>query len=330
LTARKGSFLLEHARKFVITDYGFPSLAIERKVIEGAGGELAAFQCKTEEEVINAAKGANVLIVQWAPITRAVIRSLSECKVIVRYGIGTDNVDLEAARDHGIPVCNVPDYCIDEVADHTFALAMSLARQLPMIDQAVRQCVWKTVPPRPMLASRQMTFVTIGYGRIARAVLERARASKLQLAACDPYLSAGSPVADGVQIMNIEETFRSGDIISLHLPLTKNSHHLVGADAFNKMKATAILINTSRGGLIDTVALADALQRGKIAGAALDVFEQEPLPKDHPLRNSPNALFTSHVAWYSELSVPELQRMAAEEAVRAVKGEAPQNPVVPI
>jgi D-3-phosphoglycerate dehydrogenase len=250
--------------------------------------------------------------------------------VIVRYGIGTDNVDLEAARDHRIPVCNVPDYCIDEVADHTFALAMSLARQLPMIDQAVRQYVWKTVPPRPMLASRQMTFVTIGYGRIARAVLERARASKLQLAACDPYLSAGSPVADGVQIMNIEETFRSGDIISLHLPLTKNSHHLVGADAFNKMKATAILINTSRGGLIDTVALADALQRGKIAGAALDVFEQEPLPKDHPLRNSPNALFTSHVAWYSELSVPELQRMAAEEAVRAVKGEAPQNPVVPI
>ncbi len=313
------------APKFVITDYGFPTITIEREIIETAGGQLAAFQCKTEEEVIAAAKEADAILVQWAPLTQAVLQQLQHCKVIVRYGIGIDNIDLDAARSRGIMVCNVPDYCIDEVADHTFALAMSLARQLPTIDPLVRQGVWKIVPPRPMPASRQMTFVTIGCGRIARAVLDRARACKFHLATYDPYLPAGTKLPPDVQILDMDEALKTGDIVSLHLPLTEATRHLLNRKALSKMKPTSLLLNTSRGGLVNTVELAAALNRGQIAGAALDVFEQEPLDAAHPLMKCTNVLLTSHVSWYSELSQPQLQRMAADEAVRAVKDEPVRN-----
>jgi D-3-phosphoglycerate dehydrogenase len=267
------------------------------------------------------------LIVQWAPITQSVIRNLSTCKVIVRYGIGIDNIDLAAARSHGIAVCNVPNYCIDEVADHTFALAMSLSRQLPQIDRQVRQGVWKIVPPRPMLASRQMTFVTIGCGRIARAVLKRARECKFNLATCDPYLPAGTELPEDIRNLDMNTALKTADILSLHLPLSKDTHHIMNAATFSKMRPTSLLVNTARGGLVDTIALASALENGQIAAAALDVFEREPLQEIHPLRKCVNAVLTSHVSWYSELSAQELQRMAAEEAVRAIHGEPLQNRV---
>jgi D-3-phosphoglycerate dehydrogenase len=202
---------------------------------------------------------------------------------------------------------------------------MSLARQIPMIDRLVRQGVWKIVPPQPMLASRQMTFVTIGYGRIARAVLERARACKFDLAMCDPYLPAHAELPRGIRTLDMEKALRTADILSLHLPLTENTRHLMNAEAFSKMKPTSLLLNTARGGLVDTVALADALDHAQIAGAGIDVFEQEPLADDHSLRRCPNALLTSHVAWYSQLSAPELQQLAAEEAVRALSGKALHN-----
>lgn len=319
---------MSYAPKFVITDHGFPTVALERQVIQDAGGELASFQCKREEDVIEVAKDADALLVQFAPITRAVIQNLPVCRVIVRYGIGMDNIDLEAARKRGIVVCNVPDYCIDEVADHTFALAMSLARQIPAIDYQVRKGVWKIVPPRRMLASRQMTFVTIGFGRIARSVLERARGFKFNLAICDPYLPSNANLPDGIQSLAIDQALKNADILSLHLPLSKQTHHFMNAASFSTMKANALLVNTARGGLVDTIALAGALNRAQIAGAALDVFEKEPLDEDHPLRKCANALLTSHVAWYSESSVPELQRMAAEEAVRAIRMEPLRNRVV--
>lgn len=312
----------------VITDSGFPSLDIEREIIKSAGSKMVAFQCKTEADVIAAAGGANALIVQWAPITRAVIQTLSVCNVIVRYGIGTDNVDLVAARDHGIPVCNIPDYCVDEVADHTFAMAMSLVRQIQAIDHSVRQNVWKIVPPRPMLASRQMRFVTLGYGRIAREVLQRARACKFDVAACDPYLPTSADIPGYVQRIGMQEALESADLLSLHVPLTDGTFHLINAQSLHTMKDTSILLNTARGGLVDTIALAEALCRGQIGGAGLDVFEKEPLEANHPLRKSPNVLLTSHVAWYSEMSVPELQRRAAQEAVRALTGEPLQHRIM--
>jgi D-3-phosphoglycerate dehydrogenase len=314
--------------RIVITDHGFPNAAIEQQLFEAAGFELNTFQCKTEQQVIESVQNADAVLVQFAPITRAVIAQLTRCKVIVRYGVGVDNVDIEAARASGIIVCNVPNYCIDEVADHTFALAMALTRQILAIDGQVKQNVWSHTPPRPMFASKQMRFVTIGFGRVGRALLERAKACKFSVATCDPYLATNMDLPMGVLNLSMEEALATADILSLHVPLTESTRHLMNADTLSSLKPTAILINTARGGLVDGIALAESLNRGGLAGAGLDVFEQEPLPANHPLRKCANVLLTSHVAWYSETSGTELQRMAAEEVVRALCDQPLQSRIV--
>jgi D-3-phosphoglycerate dehydrogenase len=319
---------LKDPQRFVITDYGFPDVTIEQQIIESAGGELRKFQCKTEQDVIAAAKNSDAILVQFAPITSSVIDQLDRCKVIVRYGVGTDNVDLDAARSRGIIVCNVPHYCIDEVADHTFALAMALTRQIPIIDHEVRGGFWSISPRRSMPASRQMTFITIGFGRIARGVLERAHACKFNIATCDPYLPVNTELPTSIKLLSMEQALATADILSLHVPLTAATHHMFNASTLSVLKPTSVLINTARGGLVDTIALADALNNGRLGGAGLDVFEQEPLPNTHPLLKCPNVLLTSHVAWYSESSGKELQRMAAEEAVRALIGQPLQSRLV--
>jgi D-3-phosphoglycerate dehydrogenase / 2-oxoglutarate reductase len=319
---------LKETLRVVITDYGFPNVAAEQKIVEFAGGELGTFQCKTEQDVIEAARNSDAVLVQFAPITRAVIECLTRCKVIVRYGVGLDNVDVEAARARGIIVCNIPNYCIDEVADHTFALAMALARQIPAIDGLVRRKFWSNTPPLPMFASRQMTFVTIGFGRIARAVLERAQACKFNIATCDPYLPANVELPLGARNLSMDQALATADILSLHVPLTEATYHMMNATTLSSLKPTSFLINTARGGLVDGIALADALDKGQLAGAGLDVFEQEPLPDNHPLRTCANIILTSHVAWYSELSGSELQKMAAEEAIRALCDQPLQSRVV--
>jgi len=309
------------------TDHGFPSVETERSLIEAAGGQLEVAQCKTADEVIAASSTADALIVQWAPITAEVIASLDACKGIVRLGIGVDNVDLDAARQRGIPVCNVPDYCVDEVADHSVALALSLARQLHQLDQRVRSGTWRITPDAPMPAFRSMTFVTVGLGRIAQGVLDRARPFGFRLAAYDPHVSDDIFERAGVDRLDLGALFAEADIVSLHCPLTPETAHLVNTERLAQMKPTAILVNTARGGLINTHALAKALQSGEIASAGLDVFEPEPLDNDHPLRSCPNVLLTSHVSWYSEQSVPMLQRKAAEEAVRMITGQPLLHPV---
>jgi D-3-phosphoglycerate dehydrogenase / 2-oxoglutarate reductase len=319
---------LKEALRVAITDYGFPDVAVERSIIEAAGGELRTFQCKTELEVIEAAKNFDAILVQFAPISRAVIEQLTRCKVIVRYGVGIDNVDLGAASSRGIIVCNVPHYCIDEVADHTFALAMALARQIPDIDRQVRSGFWSNAPQRPMPASRQMSFVTVGFGRIARAVLERALACKFKIAICDSYLPANVELPMGILNLSMEQALATADILSLHAPLNEATRHMMNAQTLSSLKPTSLLVNTARGGLVDSLALANALDNGHLAGAGLDVFEQEPLPRDHPLFNCANVLLTSHVAWYSETSGVELQRMAAEEAVRALRGQPLESRLV--
>lgn len=314
--------------RVVVTDYGFPDVKFERQIAESAGAAFEAFQCKTEEQMIAAAKDADAVLVQFAPMTRAVISALSRCRVIVRYGVGIDNVDIEAARERGIIVCNVPNYCIDEVADHTFALAMCLTRQLASIDAEIRRNEWNNTPVRSMPASRQMTFVTLGFGRIARAVLDRAAACKFKVATCDPYLPEGTAASLGIANLSLDEALATADVLSLHVPLNEASRHTINERTLALLKPTCVLINTARGGLVDGVALADALNKGVLAGAGLDVFEKEPLPLDHPLRSSKNVLLTSHVAWYSEMSGGELQKMAAEEAIRALRGEPLQSRIV--
>ncbi|MFZ9683550.1 MAG: C-terminal binding protein, partial [Cephaloticoccus sp.] len=313
--------------RVVITDHGFPNLRHEEDFITAAGGELVVAQCKTPDEVLAAAKDADALLVQWAPVNAAVIAALTRCKVIVRYGIGYDNVDIAAAKARGIPVCNVPDYGVHEVAEHAVSMAVALARHLPALDARLRAGTWKITPDRPMPSLREMTFATAGFGRIARSAHHMIRGFGGKRIAYDPFVPADVMAMEGVEKVEIGDLFTRADIVSLHLPLTAETRHFVNAERLAEMKPTAIIVNTARGPLIDTAALAAALQSDQIAGAGLDVFEAEPLPADHPLRAAPRALLTSHVAWYSESSIPRLQRLAAEETARGLKGEPLKNQV---
>lgn len=313
--------------RVVVTDHGFPNLRHEQAALDAIGAELVVAQCKTAEDVIAAARDADALLVQWAPINAAVIAALTRCKVIVRYGIGVDNVDLAAAKARGIPVCNVPDYGVHEVAEHAVSLALALVRQLPQIDQRFRAGTWKITPDRPMLSLRTATFATAGFGRIARTAHGMMRGFGCKLIAFDPFVPAEAMAKEGVEKVELDQLFARADILSLHSPLTPETKHLVNARTLGQMKKTAIVVNTARGPLIDTVALAAALRDGTVGGAGLDVFEKEPLEADHPLRSAPNALITSHVAWYSESSIPRLQQLAGEEVVRGLRGEALKNVV---
>jgi D-3-phosphoglycerate dehydrogenase len=309
----------------VITDHGFPNLRHEESILGAAGIRLTVAQCKTTAEVGAAARGADALLVQWAPVDAGVIAGLDQCKIIVRYGIGYDNVDIAAARARGIPVCNVPDYGVHEVAEHAVALALALARQLPQIDARLRRGTWKIVPDRPMPSLREMTFATAGFGRIARTAHTMMRGFDCKRIAYDPFVSMDVMAMEGVEKVELDDLFTRADLLSLHLPLTAETKHFVNATRLGAMKQTAIIVNTARGPLIDTAALARALHDGVVAGAGIDVYEQEPLPTEHPLRSAPGALLTSHVAWYSESSIPCLQRLAAEELVRGLRGEPLKN-----
>lgn len=313
--------------RVVVTDYGFPDVEAERRIVASVGAEFAAAQCKTPEQVIATAAEADGLLVQWAPITREVISKLHRCRVIVRYGVGVDNIDLTAAKDRGIAVCNVPDYCMNEVADHTMALALALVRQLPIVDRRLRSGTWKIVPVSPMPACREMTFATAGFGRTAQAVLRRAREFGFRRAAYDPYVTDQVLESEGVRRLSLEELFSQSDVLSLHCPLTTETRHFINMDRLRSMKKTAILVNTARGELVDTYALAEALEEKVIAYAGLDVFDPEPLPDRHPIVQCQNALLTSHVAWFSESSLPTLRKLAAEEVVRGIRGEPLRNKV---
>jgi D-3-phosphoglycerate dehydrogenase len=311
--------------KVIVTDHGFPHVEQEERLAREAGADFGVVQCKTEDEVIASCRDADALLVQWAPITAKVAAALNNCKVIVRYGIGVDNVDLKATAEKGIAVCNIPDYCLDEVADHSLSMALALARQLPQTDARLRAGDWKFTPPRTFPALRDVTFATAGLGRIARTVLERAKAFGFKLAAFDPYVDASVFEKLGVRRLSKENFFREAGIVSLHLPLSPETKHFVGKAQLVELGKEGILINTARGGLIDTLALAEALTNETIFGAGIDVFEKEPLPSDHPLRKAPNAILTSHTAWYSGGSIPVLQRKTIEEAIRGLRGEPLQN-----
>jgi D-3-phosphoglycerate dehydrogenase / 2-oxoglutarate reductase len=313
--------------KVVISDCNFSSFSEEQTVCDRSGHDLLIHQCKTHEELIAKTSMAEALLVQYAPITEDVLANLKNCKVIVRYGIGLDNIDLAGARKYRIPVCNVPDYGIDEVADHACALALALLRQLSFFDGSIRKGLWPAVAPTPILSCRNMLFAVAGAGRIGRATLERMRAFGFRLGAFDPFVSEKYLDAMGVEKLSIDDLFTKSDILSLHLPLTPETLHLVNDTRLRSMKKHAILVNTSRGGLIDTVALAHALDKGVIGNAGIDVFENEPLEKNHPLRNCKNVLLTPHIAYYSAASIVRLQRFAAEEVERALAGKPLRCPV---
>jgi D-3-phosphoglycerate dehydrogenase / 2-oxoglutarate reductase len=266
--------------------------------------------------------GAQVAFVNFAPITEEVLAALAPGAVVVRYGIGYDNVDVDAARRIGVSVANVPDYGTATVADHAVACLLALLRRLPAYDRAIRADGWVTptgLGSLPGLAST--TVGLVGIGSIGLAVESRLRPFGITVLAHDPYADRDEPAARGVRLVDLPELLASSHAVSLHAPLVPATQHLIDAAALGRMRPGAVLVNTSRGGLVDPDALADALASGQVAAAALDVFEPEPLPLDSRLREFPQVLFTPHAAFFSDDSVAALQRLAAEEAARALAGE---------
>jgi D-3-phosphoglycerate dehydrogenase len=309
--------------KIVITDSNFVSDEPERAVLESAGlSLLSRYQCKTEDELIEAGREADAVLVQFAPVTRRVIEAWPACKLIVRYGIGYDNIDVRAAEDAGIAVCNVPSYCLDEVADHTCALLLAGLRKILAFDRSIRKGDWNVEKvARPMPRFSDSVLGLVGFGRIGARVAERMKPFGFQIMAYDPYLSEERAEQVGITKADTLELLLSrADAVCLHSPLTEETTHIINETSLKVMKPTAWLVNTSRGALIDTHALAIALRCGTIGGAAIDVFEQEPLPADHPLRECENVILTPHAAYYSDSALLALQTQAAEEIVRFARG----------
>jgi len=307
--------------KVAVTDWGFPDLHQEKEILEAIGCVIVDGQCKTPAEVAELVRDADAVLTQWAPVTAEAIEAMEKCRVIVRYGIGVDNVDLEAAKKKGIPVANVPDYAIDEVADHALSLMLSIVRKIPQIAQQVRAGKWDIAPCRPIIGLTGRTIGVAGFGNIAKAVVRRAQGFGMKAIGYDPFVPDSVFEAYGAERVGWDELLERSDVISVHMPLTPQTKHSFNKDAFRKMKPTSYLINTSRGGTVDTDALVDALKAGEIAGAALDVLEVEPIAKDHPLLAMDNCIVTSHCAWYSESSMLRLQEFAALEVKRRLTGE---------
>lgn len=310
-----------------ITDYVFPSLEPEQRVLTPLGVELRPAQCKSEEEIIELTRGADAVLNCYAKMTARVIDNLHRCKIIARYGIGVDNVDLAAATKAGILVTNVPDYCIDEVSDHALALLLALARRIAVADGAVKAGAWDVVAHAGIRRLRGQTLGLIGFGRIAKALASKVQALGMKVLVYDPYVEAVAIAHHGAEAASFDRILTDTDAISIHVPLSEETRNLFGERELARMKPTAFLINTSRGGIVDERALATALKENRLGGAALDVLAVEPPPHDHPLRQAPNMILTPHLAFYSRESVMELQTKAAEEVARALRGEPPRSPI---
>jgi len=316
----------------VLTDHVFPDedAVIEQKVLEAAGARLEIHECRDEDRLIEITRHADGLLVERALITRRVIAGMERCQVIARYGVGYDCIDVPAATEAGIIVCNVPDYCVPEVADHTMALLLDLARSTIKLDAEVRRGIWDVYSGgKTNRRIEGQVLGMIGSGRIGRAVAKRALAFGLRLLVFDPYVDAETISSFGGTKVDLEELLRTADFVTLHVPLTAETRHLLSADRIRLMKPTAYVINTARGGLIDQKALTEALQEGRLAGAALDVLEQEPPSPDDPILKLPNVILNPHAAFYSKGASEDLHRMAAEEVARVLQGKMPKSVVNP-
>ncbi len=307
-----------------VTDHVFPHLDVERELLERAGFELRFDgNARSVDEVRAATAGAVGVLNCYAPMPAEVIRSLNRCRVIARYGIGIDTIDLAAATARGIVVTNVPDYCIDEVSDHALALILSLVRGVVRLDRSVRTGMWSPAEARPLHRIPGRTLGLVGFGRIARRVAVKAAALGFRIVATDPFVPAQAMQDAGVEPRELDALLAESDVVSLHAPLTDASRYLIGARELTLMKTGAILVNTSRGALVDSAALRDALAAGSLGGAGLDVLEIEPPDPDDPLLQRPDVVFTPHASFYSEESIAELQRKAAEQIVAALAGDRP-------
>lgn len=312
--------------RVAITGHSFPDLDIEREVL-GHRLSIADTGARDGAELAETLDRAVAVINQSADLTSAVIAGLTDCRVIVEYGIGVDRIDVEAATRKGIQVCNVPDYCIEEVSTHALALVLSFERQVPQMMQALKAGSWEPPSSRSVRRFAGRRLGLVGMGRIARRFCELARPLGVGIAAFDPHKNPEAFGAAGIEPMSLDELLSTSDYISIHCPLTPQTRGLIGADQLAAMKPDAVLINVSRGKVVQERALIDALRSGTIRGAALDVFEDEPLDATSPLLALPNVVVSPHIAWLSLEAEQQLKREAAEEVLRVLSGKAPKSPV---
>lgn len=312
--------------KVVLTDYVWESLDVENKILEGLA-ELVPLQTKKPDEFLAQAADCDALLNTYAgPITAEAMAKMPKCRIIARYGIGVDTIDLEAATAAGIIVTNNPTYCIEEVAEHTMALLLACARKVAFYDRLVRGGTWAVPPGKPLFRLAGRTLGLIGFGNIARQVAVRAASFGMRVLYADPFVKEGQFGEPGKKT-ELPAMLKESDFVSLHPPLTPQTRKMVNDDLLSRMKPTAFLINCSRGPVVDTDALVRALDAKKIAGCALDTTDPEPLPSPHPLRGRENVIINPHVAWYSEQAMVGLQAGAPNEVRRVLSGEWPVNVV---
>jgi D-3-phosphoglycerate dehydrogenase / 2-oxoglutarate reductase len=305
--------------RIVITDCDHPTIEIERAIFTRAGYEVELAQCHTADEVATAGAGAVALLAQYAPITDAVLAALPLVRVVGIYGASLDNVELPAAARRGLRVVNVPDYGVDEVADHTLGLILALTRGIVGLDRAVHAGTWDFRGGGELRRSSSQQVGVIGLGRIGSAVARRALAFRFRVVAADPT----RPAVEGVRLVELEELLATSDLVCVTTRFDPSTRHLLNAAAFARMKSGAYLVNTSRGGAVDQAALVDALRSGHLGGAALDVLEREPITPDDPLLSLPNVVLTPHAAFYSRESLVEMKRRAAEAITVALADLGP-------
>lgn len=313
--------------KVVMTSTMVPIDAADLEVFDGMNVEFEIIDGSTEEALIDGAADADAVIVLAEHFTRRVIEALRRCRSITRFGIGVDTIDLEAATEHGIWVTNVPDANYREVAVHAIALALSLSRRLPSLDRGVKDAGWVSSFVSGVRRPDTQVFGLLGLGRIGRRVAIMAKAIGYTVITADPLVSAADAREVGAELVTKADLIADSDVLSLHVPLVDSTRNIMDAATIAKMKPGSILINVSRGGLIDEIALADALDSGHLFGAGIDAFANEPLEADSRLRTSPSVILTPHAAHWSEESWSETRRKVLEEAARVLRGDNPRNPV---
>lgn len=318
-------------KKIVVLEPGYEHYQEEIDVLAAFNPEFIVVpKSASQEERSRALLEADALMIREAPLPQEYIALLDKCQAIVRYGVGVDNVDLAAAKEKGIYVANVPDYGSEDVAEHAMALLLAATRRITSRNKQVHEGQWNIGQAEPMYRLSGKVLGIVGFGRIARCLATKASGIGFsRMLVCDPLLSEADALAAGVEKVSLEALCQQADLISLHVPLSDKTRHLIGAEQLALMKATTILVNTSRGGLIDETALYQALVEKRLFAAGLDVFEQEPVRLDHPLLTLPNVICTDHTAWFTEESVIELQRKAAQEVLRILEGNKPLNWVNP-
>jgi len=313
----------------IVTDHDFADLAIERDVLDGVAEVVALTDDvgAVPEDADERLAAADAVLNLRYDITADAIAGMDDCRVIARYGIGVDNIDTAAAAERGIPVTNVPDYCLEEVATHALTLALALGRGLKRYDASVAEGDWDREVAAPIHRLSTRTVGVVGYGDIGREVGSRAAALGADVLASDPFLEPADVADDPAELTSFEDICDRADVVTVHSPLTEETRGMLDADAFGRMDDSAVVINVARGPIVDAEDLYDALEAGEISGAGLDVFPAEPPAADHPFRDHPNIITTPHVAWYSEEANAERRQRAAEIVRSVLTGGDPENVV---